>query len=102
MSLSFYSGQEAFSYTYNKKSGALSINAGGTTIDAVLKKDKDDLTLEFNSPESSYSVGYNMSIRVSPKVSGKISQPSGTEINLNTASMEDFYEFGQELANLFY
>ena len=102
MSLSFYSGQEAFSYTYNKKSGALSINAGGTTIDAVLKKDKDDLTLEFNSPESSYSVGYNMSIRVSPKVSGKSSQPSGTEINLNTASMEDFYEFGQELANLFY
>ena len=43
-----------------------------------------------------------MSIRVSPKVSGKSSQPSGTEINLNTASMEDFYEFGQELANLFY
>ena len=101
MSVTVYEGQEAASYSYNTKSGALSVTAAGMTIDGVVKKENDDLILELNDQEIN-GLLIDASIRFSPKSGAGFSVPSGTEINLNTASLEDLTPFVQDLSNYFH
>ncbi|MBP3878929.1 MAG: hypothetical protein J6D46_01305 [Lachnospiraceae bacterium] len=101
MSVTAYEGQEAASYSYNTKSGALSVTAAGMTIDGTLKKEKDDLILEFNDQAISDYL-FDASIRISPEAGAGSAAPSGTEINLNTASSEDLTPFVEDLSNYFF
>ena len=98
LALSLYDGQEAASYSYNKKSGALSVTVYGETLDGTLKKEKTDLILDL-SGENSGSVKLDMSFRISPKAAADTTKPTGTELNLNTASTEDLTPFLEDVYN---
>ena len=63
-----------------------------------LKKEKTDLILDL-SGENSGSVKLDMSFRISPKAAADTTKPTGTELNLNTASTEDLTPFLEDVYN---
>ena len=101
MAVSAPDGTEAASYTYNTKSGNFTITVSNIELNGTLKKEKKDLVAELRFSDD-YIGEFNASVRISPEATAASRQPTGTEINLNTATSDDLIPFLQDVTSLMY